>query len=143
MRARIGTIPTMITTGKAGSCTKATGIMRITTETTDVTTIIAIISQDCTSHLLPRAVTTRFRSLRSAPGEGFLRGFYLLRQLRVSGSTVICGGIGTNKPSEQHRCCEGPKQLGQHERRHVRWANTSERVACGASKRDRGIRERG
>lgn len=44
MKAHIGTIPTMITTGKAGSCMKATGIMKITTGTTDVTAITSIVT---------------------------------------------------------------------------------------------------
>lgn len=45
MKAHIGTIPTTITTGRVGSCMKATGIMKITKGTaakiTDTTTTTA------------------------------------------------------------------------------------------------------
>jgi hypothetical protein len=44
MKAHIGTILTMITTSKAGSCMKATGIMRITAGTTEMTAITTIIN---------------------------------------------------------------------------------------------------
>ncbi|MGD0792950.1 MAG: YXWGXW repeat-containing protein [Terriglobales bacterium] len=43
-KAHIGIIPTMITTGKAGSCMKATGIMRITTGTTDTSAITSTVA---------------------------------------------------------------------------------------------------
>jgi hypothetical protein len=39
MKEQLGTIPTMITTGKAGKCMKATGIMTTTTGSTDMTAI--------------------------------------------------------------------------------------------------------
>jgi hypothetical protein len=38
-KEQLGTIPTMITTGKAGNCMKATGIMTTTTVNTDMTAI--------------------------------------------------------------------------------------------------------
>jgi len=42
MKEPIGTIPTMTTTGRVGRCTKATGTMKITTATTDVTVTTTI-----------------------------------------------------------------------------------------------------
>jgi hypothetical protein len=46
MKAPIGIIPTTITTGEDGSYTKATGIMKITTATTDVTATTTITKAD-------------------------------------------------------------------------------------------------
>ena len=77
-KGHIGTILIMITTGKAGSCMKGTGIMRITTGTTVMTAITRshLINEAKreTAYGIKRVRETWVRKPSQMCGEGFLFG---------------------------------------------------------------------